>query len=364
MPKPFIIAKLPARVNYDPLIRVIGEAHGAIGELNGLLRKNILSPELLVTPLLTKEAVLSSRIEGTQATLEDVFEYEAQGLTSQTNSKERDIAEIINYRHAMNFSMDELKAKPINQAFIKKIHYLLLDSTRGADKDRGKFRTGQVYIGARGASIDEASYVPPLPEVLPGLLGNWEEYVSSNQEKDLLVQIGVAHYQLEAIHPFRDGNGRVGRLLIPLFLYQRDLLSSPLLYISEYFEKNRRDYYDCLRAVTERGDWEGWLKFFLLALITQSLKTQNSILKIMSLNERLKKEILSANSVYAANLLDFIFSSPVVTFAKIKDKLKTKNPQTIYNLFEKFVQMGILVEEPGRKRNRIFVFKELLDILK
>jgi Fic family protein len=359
-----IIPQLPPRVNYEPLIRVIGEAHSAIGELNGLLKKNILSPELLVTPLLTKEAVLSSRIEGTQATLEDVFEYEAQGSTRQTNDKERDIAEIINYRRAMNFSMEELKTKSINQSFVKKIHYLLLDSSRGADKDRGKFRTGKVYIGMHGAPIEEASYVPPSPESLSGLVANWEEYVASNREKDPLVQIGIAHYQLEAIHPFRDGNGRVGRLLIPLFLYQREMLSSPLLYISEYFEKNRRDYYDCLRAVTERGDWEGWLKFFLLALITQSLKTQTSILKIMSLNERLKKEIVESNSVYAANLLDFIFSSPVVTFAKIKDKLKTKNPQTIYNLLEKFTQMGILKEEPGRKRNRIFVFQELLDILR
>lgn len=371
MAKIFDIPQLPPRVNYESLIRVIGEAHGAIGELNGLLRKNILSPELLVTPLLTKEAVLSSRIEGTQATLEDVFEYEAQepglrrGYGGQAgNDKENDITEIINYRRAMNFSMEELKIKSINQNFIKKIHYLLLDSSRGADKDRGKFRTGQVYIGAQGAPITEASYVPPSAESLSGLLGNWEGYVNSNQEKDLLVQIGVAHYQLEAIHPFRDGNGRVGRLLIPLFLYQRDLLSSPLLYISEYFEKNRRDYYDCLRAVTEKGDWESWLKFFLLALITQSLKTQNSILKIMSLSDRLKKEILAANSVYAANLLDFIFSSPVVSFVKIKDKLKTKNPQTIYNLLEKFVQMGILKEDPGRKRNRVFVFQELLDILK
>jgi Fic family protein len=215
-----------------------------------------------------------------------------------------------------------------------------------------------------GAPIEEASYVPPAPEFLPELLDNWEKYVNSNQENDLLVQIAIAHYQLEAIHPFRDGNGRVGRLLIPLFLYRRDLLSSPLLYISEYFEKNRRDYYGYLRGVTERGDWESWLKFFLLALITQSLKTQNSISKIMGLSDRLKKEIVVANSVYAANLLDYIFSAPIVSFAKIKDKLKTKNPQTIYNLLEKFIKMKILVEEPGRRRNRVFVFKELLDIFK
>jgi len=362
--KNFTSLELPPKINYEPLIRVIGEAHGAIGELNGLLRKNILSPELLVTPLLTKEAVLSSRIEGTQATLEDVFEYEAQGKTVLSGDKEHEITEIINYRRAMNFSMEELKAKYINQTFIKKIHYLLLDSSRGADKDRGKFRTGKVYIGMPGAPIEEASYIPPSPQSLPGLLECWEKYVNSNQENDVLVQIAVAHYQLEAIHPFRDGNGRVGRLLIPLFLFQRELLSSPLLYISEYFEKNRHDYYGYLRGVTERGEWEPWIKFFLLALITQSLKTQNSISKILELNDRLKKEIVAANSIHAHDLLELLFSSPIITFVKIKDKLKTKNPQTIYNLLDKFIQMGILAEDPGRKRNRIFVFKGLLDILK
>jgi Fic family protein len=364
MAKSFQLPLLPPKINYEPLVRVMGEAHHAIGELNGLLRKNILSPELLGAPLLTKEAVLSSRIEGTQATLEDVFEYEAQGKTSQLDNKERDIAEIINYRRAMNFAIEELKIKTISQPFIKKIHYLLLDSARGADKDRGKFRSRRVYIGMPGAPIEEASYVPPEFQDLPRLMNNWEDYINSNREKDLLAQIAAAHYQLEAIHPFRDGNGRVGRLLIPLFLYQRDLLSSPLLYISEYFEKNRRDYYDHLRGVTESGDWEPWLKFFFLALINQSLKTQNSIAKILELNAQLKKQIIAVNSVHAPDLLDLLFSSPMISFAKIKDKLKTKNPQTIYNLLDKFVQMKILFEEPGRRRNRVFAFKQLLDILR
>jgi len=317
-----------------------------------------------MTPLLTKEAVLSSRIEGTQATLEDVFHYEAQARTIQTDSKERDITEIINYRRAMNFAMEELKTRPINHAFVKKIHYILLDSSRGSQKDRGEFRNGQVYIGMPGAPIEEASYIPPAPENLINLFQNWEVYVNSNRENDLLVQIGVAHYQFEAIHPFRDGNGRVGRLLIPLFLYQRELLLWPLLYISEYFEKNRQEYYNYLRGVTERGDWGLWLKFFLLALITQSLKAQNSITKIIELNDRLKKQIVAANSAYASNLLEFLFSSPIVSFVKIKDKLKTKNPQTIYNLLEKFVKMGILTQDSHRQRNRVFVFRELMEILK
>jgi Fic family protein len=205
--------------------------------------------------------------------------------------------------------------------------------------------------------------VPPESALLPGLMNNWEDYVNSNLESDPLVQIGVAHYQLDAIHPFRDANGRVGRLLIPLFLYKREILSAPMLYVSEYFEKNRRDYYDLLKGVTERGEWNEWLRFFLLALISESLKTRTTILKISNLYDRSKKQIAAANSVYAIDLLDLIIDSPVISYVKIKDKLKTKNPQTIYNLIEKFSNLGILREEPGRKRNRVFVFAELMRIL-
>lgn len=356
------LAGLPPNIGYKPLIRVIGEAHAALGELNGLLLKNSLNPELLISPLLTKEAVSSSRIEGTQATLEDVFHYEARAEEKKTG-KDNDIKEIINYRRVLNFSLGDLKDSLINQEFIKKVHYYLLDSVRGTDKDRGKFRKGKVFIGSPGVAIEEASYVPPEPALLPGLMNNWEDYINSNLESDLLVQAGVAHYQFEAIHPFRDGNGRVGRLLIPLFFYKREILSAPVLYISEYFEKNRRDYYDLLKGVTERGEWNEWLKFFLLALITESLKTRSSILNILSLYERSKRLIAAANSVYAIDLLDTIFASPVISYVKIKHKLKTRNPQTIYNLLEKFVDLKILYEEPGRKRNRVFVFKELMEVL-
>ena len=355
---------LPPKIDYEQLIRVIGEAHGALGELNGLLRKNILSPALISAPLLTKEAVLSSRIEGTQSTLEDVFEYEAHE-TGESPVVQREMIEIINYRKAINYAVGHLETRDaINRELVKKLQYLLLDPARGGAKERGQFRSNKVYIGMVGTPIEEASYVPPEPGELPVLLENWEKYLNSNVEKDPLVQIGVAHYQFEAIHPFRDLNGRVGRLLIPLFLYQRQFLSSPLLFISEYFEKNRRDYYDLLRGVTERGEWTAWLQFFLLAVITQSLKTQTAIEKIMETRECLRAKIANANSVYAPDLLDYLFSSPVVSYAKIKNKLKTKNPQTIYNLIGKFIGLGILFEEPGRKRNRTFIFKELLDILK
>lgn len=360
---PFIPPKLPPKIDYTNLIEKIGQAHNNLGKLNGLLI-NIPNPGLLTTPLLTKEAVLSSRIEGTQATLDDVFKYEAEEKTSEKGEKEKDIREIINYRKAMSLAIDELKNRPIGENLIKKIHFHLLSSVRGANKDRGNLRRMQVYIGAPGAPIEEATYIPPPITELPHLLSNWESYINSEQEKDPLIQMGIAHYQFEAIHPFMDGNGRIGRLLIPLFLYQRKLLSYPLLYISEFFEKNRKDYYALLRRVSEEENWENWIRFFLTALADQSLKTQVTVLEIIALHNNLKNKIAAINSAYANNLLDVIFTTPIISFASIKKRLKTKSYQTIYNLLTKFVKIGVLKEVSGRKRNRIYVFQQLLNILK
>ena len=360
---PFIPPKLPPQIDYTNLIEEIGQAHNNLGKLNGLLI-NIPNPGLLTTPLLTKEAVLSSRIEGTQATLEDVFKYEAEEKISEEGEIEKDVREIINYRKAMSLAIDELKNRPIGENLTKKIHFHLLSSVRGANKDRGNLRRIQVYIGAPGTPIEEATYIPPPITELPQLLSNWEAYINSEQEKDHLIQIGIAHYQFEAIHPFMDGNGRIGRLLIPLFLYQRKLISYPLLYISEFFEKNRKDYYDLLRRVSEEKDWENWIRFFLTALTDQSLKTQVTVLEIIALHNKLKNKIAAINSAYAINLLDVIFTTPIISFASIKKRLKTKSYQTIYNLLTKFVKIGVLEEVSGRKRNRIYVFQKLLDILR
>ena len=360
--KPFIPPKLPPKIDYVSLIKEIGQAREALGELKGLLI-NVSNFDLLVSPLLTKEAVLSSQIEGTQATLEDVLKYEAEDKFSQDDRKERDIREILNYRRAIHLAIKELKKKPIGENFIKKLHFVLLDSVRGSNKDRGNLRRMQVYIAQPGMPMEEAIYIPPPIPEFPRLLSNWEKYINSYQEKDVLVQIGVAHYQFEAIHPFTDGNGRIGRLLIPIFLYQRKILPYPVLYISEYFEKHRREYYDLLNQVSQKGDWESWLKFFLDAIRIQSQRTAAIIYQTKFLYETLKRDISAVNSIYAINLLDAIFTKPIITFASIKNKIKPKSYQTIYNLLEKFVKMKILKPLPGRKRNKIYIFPELLKIL-
>ncbi len=360
---PFNLPLLPPGVNQNAIYKEALEARTALGELNGRV-KDLPAPELLISPLLMKEAERSSRIEGTQVTLEAVFEYEAAGIKLQIDEKDRDSREILNYREAMRVALDELKERPfISESLIKKIHFVLLDSVRGENKDRGNIRRMEVYIGHKGALRDEASYIPPLPGDMPLLLTNWENYINDENQLDALTQIGIAHYQFEAIHPFMDGNGRIGRLLIPLFLYQRNLLVHPVLYISEYFEANRRDYYDLLNLVSSSGDWESWLKYFLVGVRTQALKAEDTISKMFNLYNETKSRINSFGSAYAYSLLDIIFAEPVVSFTTLKQRLTGASIQTIYNQLDKFVKEGILEENADKKRNKQYKFTQLLQII-
>jgi len=312
----------------------------------------------------TKEAVLSSKIEGTQATLDEVFEFEAQ-MDNKSEEKKKDINEIVNYRDALNFGVDALNSYPLSENLIKKLHGILLKSGRGQNKSPGEFRKIQVFIGRPGASIEEATFVPPAANEIVPLFGNLEKYLNSNEEKDKLVQIAIAHYQFEAIHPFLDGNGRVGRLLIPLFLYERKLLSHPFLYLSEYFEEYRDDYYALLRGVSEKQDWNSWIKFFLSALTVQAQKTEVTAIKILNLHQSLKEKAEDMNSIYANNLLDTIFSYPIFTTASLKKRTKIKNIQTFFNLINKFLEAGIIKDlTPEKQRNKVYVFDELMKVLR
>jgi len=360
---PFVPAKLPPKINYSSLIKVLGRAHRFIGSLSGLLVR-VHNLDLFTTPLLTKEAVLSSRIEGTQATLEDVFRYEAEEKISQKDEKEKDIREIVNYRQAIHTAIEELKNRPLGENLIKKVHHVLLNSVRGSNRDRGNLRRIQVFVGPPGATIEEATYVSPPCAELSSLLSNWETYINSEEEDDPLVQIGVAHYQFEAIHPFMDGNGRIGRLLIPLFLYQKNIIQYPLLYVSEYFEEEKDLYYDLLHGVDEHGNWEEWLRFFVNALGIQAAKIQLAVIRMFQLYEQLKEKITSINSIYAIKLLDMIFTTPIVSFPTIRKRLGAKSNQTIYNLLDKFKTIGILDESADRKRGKIYSFTELIEILR
>ena len=364
MPKnPFNLPKLPPKINYEPLIDHIIRAHRAIAGLDSLLGA-LPNPNLLGRTMQTKEAVESSKIEGTQATINEVLEYEARAEKKDDTIKKRDINEVINYRQALDLGVKSLKTVPISENLVKKIHATLLKSGRGANKAPGEFRKVQVYIGKPGADISEASYIPPTANEIIPLFSNLEKYLNSNEEKDTLVQIAISHYQFEAIHPFLDGNGRVGRLIISLFLYEKKLLSHPFLYLSEFFEEHRQDYYDLLRGVSEKQDWESWIKFFLNALTSQAKKAEETGKEILKLHTTYQEKISEIHSLYTANLLDAIFVRPIFTTASLRKYTKIKNTQTFFNLVAKFVEAGILKEAtPEKRRNKMYVFTELIKLL-
>lgn len=354
---------LPPKIDYTAMIKEIGVANRVLGNLGGLLAK-IPNPLLLLSPLLTKEAVASSKIEGTQATLQEVLEYEAAIKSTEDNSKERDIREIINYRRAIRHAVKLLEKRPIGANFIKQLHAVLLDSVRGMNKDRGNFRKVPVFIGKPGATIEDALYIPPEASELDALISNWEKFVNSDDEPDVLVQAAIVHYQFEAIHPFLDGNGRLGRLLIPIVLYQKRVLPHPVLYVSEYFERKRDDYYALLRGIDRAGDWEPWIRYFLKSIIEQARDAQKRVNAMLELYKSVKDGLSGFHSRYAIALLDVIFEIPITSFGRIKTEVKVGSPQTIYKLLDKFQSEGILTEITGRKRNRIYVFDKLMQIIR
>jgi len=364
MPKnPFIPAKLPVKIDYQELLQELTKAHGSIARLDAMISQ-LPNPSLLERTFLTKEAVLSSQIEGTQATINEVFEYEAEGYKKDDTNKKRDIQEITNYRLAMRKGAEMLKERPLSENMIKELHRILLQSVRGYNKAPGEFRKQLVYVGAHGAGIENASYVPPPVSEINELFSNFEKYLNSKDEQDVLVQIAIAHFQFEAIHPFLDGNGRIGRLLIPLFLYDRKVLSYPLLYVSQYFEEHRPDYYQLLNNISEKGEWIPWIKFFLRALDEQAVKAQDTSKNILGLYQKYKDIIFGFNSIYALNLLDAIFAYPVFSYKSIKEHVKIRSPQTLITLINKFVEAGIIQQSmPERKRNKIYAFGELMKML-
>lgn len=361
---PTIPALLPPSIDYNKIFKELSRANKAVGELQGVLT-NIPNKFLLIDPLLTMEAVASSKIEGTHATLEEVYKYEAVKKQVEGYEKEQDLVEVLNYRNALRFSIQriEKEEQPIGENFIKEIHSILLDSARGEKRDRGNLRRNQVYIGRPGRSIEEASYIPPPPTELGRLLGNWEKYVNANEDEDPLVIAAVSHYQFEAIHPFMDGNGRIGRILIPIILFQKGYLDYPFLYMSEYFERERDNYIFWLRKMDKDKSWEDWIRFFLISISIQALNSKIKALKMLILYEEKKKVTDSMNSKYAWNLLDILFSNPIVSFKTLRKLMNAKSNQTIYNLLEKFTKAGILVEVGDEKRNSLYVFQELLSVV-
>ena len=280
--RPYEPDSLPiTSIDWSAHVPLIGQANAALARYDGMLQ-SIVNPAILLSPLTAQEAVLSSRIEGTQASMEEVLEYEADPEEELEPSKRADIQEIINYRRAMGIAVERLKERPLCLNLLKELHAVLLDSVRGRNKAPGEFRRSQVYVGPSGAPIEKATFVPPSADRVAPALDNWEKYLHY-EEKDRLVQLAVVKAQLEIIHPFLDGNGRMGRMLVPLYLFDRGLLSSPMFYLSAYLEEHRDVYYERLLGVSRDGDWNGWASFFLTAVVEQAAVNTQKTREILTL---------------------------------------------------------------------------------
>jgi Fic family protein len=339
--------------------RVLSEAEHALGELSGA-GSMLPNPDLLIRPFLRREAVLSSRIEGTIATIGQLALFEeANAPESETG----DVREVFNYLAALDAGFDSIaQGYPISNWLMRQLHKQLMTNVRGSDQSPGSFRVKQNAIGVRGRGFDHASYIPPPPTDLPELLGDLERFIQQPAEMPVLAQIALVHYQFEAIHPFMDGNGRIGRLLIALLLCQYGVLSQPLLYLSDYFERNRDEYIYRLLSVSQRGEWNEWISFFATGVAEQARDARERAKALLDLWQSYRRRIqASGHSSRTLTLVDWLFDRPTLTVTRAAQGLEV-TPRAAGNLVEKLVQAGILTEITGRPRYRMFVANEILEL--
>jgi Fic family protein len=346
-------------VQFDgELWRLLSDADRAVAKLDAYA--SILpNPELFVAMYVRKEAVLSSQIEGTQSTLEDVLEFEAN---APPDRQPKDVEEVVNYVRAMNHGLQRLTELPLSLRLIREIHAELMHGVRGANKTPGEFRTSQNWIGPPSATLATATFVPPPPQEVMNCLGNLEKYFhDARADTPVLILCGLAHAQFETIHPFLDGNGRVGRLLITFLLCEDGVLKKPLLYLSHYLKANRTEYYDRLNAIRFRGDWEGWLKFFLRGVATVGAEAAQTSDRIIEMRERHRADF--ANNANALRLLDVLLGRPLVSVQMCSDFLGVSFV-TANRLVDMFTERGLLREITGRRRGRFFRYQPYLDLLR
>lgn len=360
--KPYKPQKLPIQnIDWSAFIDLLGKANRYVARYDGLLQ-SIVNPEVLLSPLRTQEAVLSSKIEGTQATLEEVMEFEADALQSEKNKG--DIFEVINYRMALMEGRRMMNERPLSLNDILSIHVLLLQGVRGENKAPGSFRKIQNWIGSPGSTMEQARYIPPaVPDMLDGLY-NWESYLHDD-EKDVLVQLAIVHAQFEILHPFIDGNGRIGRILIPLFLFHKEIIHQPIFYMSQYLENNRSAYYDALKHITDTGKWEHWIRFFLNGVIQQAEKNIKQTRDIIALYDSMKIVLAEkTHSQWAIRCLDYIFTQPIFNMSDFNTSSKV--PKTSASRLVKSMeenQIIICVRRGAGSKPSVFAFRKLLDII-
>ncbi len=340
--------------------RLLADATLAIGRLDGAIQ-NLPNPDLFVYMYVRKEAVLSSQIEGTQSSLSHLLEAEAELFDAQ---RPKDVPEVINYVRAMNYGLERLRELPVSVRLIREIHKELLQNVRGQELSPGDLRTSQNWIGPAGCTLSEARFVPPPPDILSQCLGDLEEFFHQHDGNHDLVRIGLAHAQFETIHPFLDGNGRVGRLLITFLLCEKNILEKPALYLSHYFKANRQEYYDRLQAIRDNGDWEGWLVFFLTGVKSVSEEATLTARRIVHLREDHRKYIQSNFGARAGNatiILERLYEQPILQVNAAVDLLNVSYP-VANKIVTALAEAGIIREITGQYRNRVFEYTPYIDL--
>ncbi|MEU6645763.1 Fic family protein [Saccharomonospora sp. NPDC046836] len=339
-------------------VLALSQADTALGRLSGVGRL-LSNPGILVQPYQRREAVASSRIEGTEASLSDVLQAEAAVEPTASD----DIAEIFNYQKALNEGIKLLESLPISTRLIRQVHAVLLSGVRGREKRPGELRTSPVWIGSPTDSPDTAIFVPPLPELLGDRLRDWENFVHEENKLPVLIRCALMHYQFETIHPFLDGNGRIGRLLITLLLMEKKVLELPLLYVSAYMEDNRQEYYSRLQAVRERGEIQEWLQFFLTAVYRQATDAEERGGRLVELRESYRLTFAGTKS-RAAEVVDLLFSNPFVTVKRVETALGVTN-QGARNLITSIEEKGLLrkIGSIGRGGRAFWLAEEIYQIV-
>lgn len=356
----FVPHPLPPQLTLTwELVKQLSEADRALSELAGIAR-TLPNPHLLIGPFIRREAVLSSRIEGTQASLSDLLYFEASGAI---DPKSPDVREVSNYVRAMEYGLARLKKLPVSLRLFRELHEHLMAGVRGDRLTPGEFRRSQNWIGPAGCTLMNATYVPPPVDEMHDALGQLEQYLHAPSALPLLIRLAGIHYQFEAIHPFLDGNGRIGRLLMMLLLCSEGALSEPLLYLSAYFEQHREDYYRLLLGVSQAGRWDEWISFFLQGVAEQSKDAIGRSEQLLTLWQAYRETLQSArSSALQLQLVDELFSYPAITIGQAAKRLKVTQRSAQLNV-EKLARKNILREGTGKKRNRVFMATEIIKII-
>jgi Fic family protein len=338
-------------------IALLSTADRALGELSGV-GKRLREPRMFIRPYLRREAVLSSRIEGTQSSLSDLLLFEAEGVPNDSG----DAREVLNYVHALERGIARLPKLPVSLRLVLEMHAVLMNGVRGEKSTPGSFRTTQNWIGPHGTPIERAVFVPPPPAALAAALDDWEKYVHEEDDTPPLIRCALMHYQFETIHPFSDGNGRLGRLLMPLFLIENGCLSQPLLYLSAYFEERRAAYYGALSEGRRSGDLKPWIRLFLDAIAVQSVDAARRADELTKLEGEYRRKIQSSRSRVTHLLVDLLFANMYVSATMVAQKLNV-TPLSARTSIVDLEERGILEEITGRKKGRIYAAREIVRIL-